>query len=450
MARQKTAPAKIPLAGGVSLLPGKVVKNSPRKFNLGVAYSLGQDAFCLEAGLAQDVFIFAKLARLEQISQLQFLSVLPLNGHGIRGLYPHTFGHNRLAHSLRVAALAVVAGKNRGLDENAKEKLLVAGLLHDAFTCAGGDSWKDINCQGSLFDEDNDFAAKIFRYFGAGWKTLCARYGWNPETMAAEIADIVAGKGLLGGFQEIADTASYMLGDLEEIRRTTRRHKNPQDFARILLAAESSWDIWNCLYLSGDKVVVADPVALNDFLKLRILLWVDFYQNPAIKYLELLAQRIVYPYMVDKKLIKISELPTKTNWHLFGTICRHMGWADVQIQHLDVLGAFPKLKSFADWDEALVFEEEKYNAGAVTLIYDTRLFPPIKSKVDKYSVMSKDGQAQTFADAYPEHANAIEKIARQATAPEKPVYVAWVENPKISDNYRRAWESARARWKKEK
>jgi len=443
-------PEKIPLGGGITLFPGKAVKNSPRHCVPGAVYSLDErNAFCAELdGLAMDVMICAKLGRLEEIAQLQFLSTLRLNGQGIRGLYPHTFGHNRLVHSARVSALALVMAKSYGLSNSEKDKLTVAGLLHDVFTCAGGDSWKDINCQGTLFDEDNDFAGKIFRYFGPSWKTLCARYGWNPETMAREIADIVAGKGLLGGVQEIADTASYMLGDLEEIRRAARRHKNPQDFARILQAAERPWDVWNHISVCGGKVMVTDPVTLNNFLMLRILLWVDFYQNPQHKFLERLMLNIVYPYLVDKKVIKISELPTKDDSWLYGVIGRQMGWADVRVRHLDLLGGFPKLKAFADMNEALAWEEEKYHAGAVTLIYDTRQFQPTKTKVDKYCVVGKDGRPQTFAEAYPTHASAISQIARQATAPEKPIYVAWVEKPDISDNYRRAWESARARWRK--
>ena len=454
MTSKKHLAEKIPLAGGISLLPGKVVKNSPRTFVPDAIYSLGQDAFCVELkSLAYKVFIFTKLHRLEEIAQLQFLSVLPLNGHAIRGLYPHTFGHNRLIHSFRVAAVSLVMGKTLELSYGEMGKLLVSGLLHDAFTCAGGDSWKDINHQGTLFDEDNDFAKKIFRYFGDGWRTLSTHYdGFDPESAALEIADVVSGKGLLGGIQEIADTASYMLGDLEEIRKSTRRHKNQQDFARILLAAERPWDVWNHVSVCEGKVVVTDSVTLNNFLMLRVLLWADFYQNPRVKYLEMLLQKIVYPHLVDKNLIKIHELPLKNDKYLRGVIGRQMGWADVQIQHLDVLGAFPKLEAFADWDEALVFEEEKYRAGAATLIYDARQFPSIKSKVEKYHVIGENGSSQTsalaFAHAYPTRAEAIEEIARLAMAPDKPVQVAWVENPKISDNYRRAWEAARLRWHK--
>ena len=181
---------------------------------------------------------------------------------------------------------------------------------------------------------------------------------------------------------------------------------------------------------------------------LRILLWVDLYQSPRHKFLEQLMLKIVFPYLVDKKAIKISELPIKDDCWLHGAISRHMGLSDVQVRHLDLLGGFPKLKTFANMNEALAWEEEKYRAGVATFVYDARQFQPTKTKVDKYCVVGKAGRPQTFAEAYPTHAEAIKQVARLATAPEKPIQVAWVEKPNISDNYRRAWESARARWRK--
>ena len=403
-------------------------------------------------GLVNDVIFYAKLCRLENIHQLQFLSTLRLNGQAIRGLYPHTFGHNRLSHSILVAALASSMAKRCGLEESDINKLIVAGLLHDAFTCAGGDSWKDINQQGTLFDEDNDFANKIFRYFGDGWKTLCARYGWNPEQMAKEVAEIVAGHGLLGGIQEIADTASYMLGDLEQIEQATRRRRNSRDFAQVLSASRHGWHIWNCVTVVDGKIAVTDPIALNNFLMLRILLWASLYNHPRHKFLECLMQRIVYPYLVDKRAIKISELPIRDDKWLDRVIGRQMGWSVEQTRCLDLLGGFPKLKAFADMDEALAFEEEKFRSCAATLIYDVREFQLTKSKVEKYHVIGENGSSQTFAlpfaHAYPTRAEAIEEIARLAMAPDKPVQVAWVEKPMMFDNYRRAWLSARARWHK--
>ncbi len=442
---------KIALGGGIYLLPGRVIKNSPRNFVPGAAYALGSDAFYVERpGLASDVVGLTGLRRLENIWQLQFLSTLRLNGRGIRGLYSHTFGHNRLVHSARVSAFSLVMGKAYGLGDREIEKLVVSGLLHDAFTCAGGDSWKDVNHQGTLFDEDNDFAQKIFRYFGNGWKILCARYGWEPEKMALAVAEIVAGQGLLGGFQEIADTASYMLGDLEEIRRAVDRHKSSPDFARILRAAKRPWDVWNYLTVCEGKVVVTEPTRLNNFLSLRLLLWVDFYQNPQHKFLEWLMLNVVYPHMINRKLIKLNELPVKDDRWFHGVISRHMGWADGRIRNLDLLGSFPKLETFSNMGKALAFEEEKYQAGAVTLVYDVGQFQPTKTKIDKYYVFGKDGAPQTFADAYPVCSEAMRQMAQQAMAPAKPVQVAWVERPNISDNYRLAWKSARARWQKSK
>ena len=398
-------------------------------------------------GLVNDVIIYTKLHRLENIRQLQFLSNLRVGGRAIRGFYPQTFQHNRLSHSILVSALASGMAKRCGLEESHVNKLIVAGLLHDAFTCAGGDSWKDINQQGTLFDEDNDFANKIFRYFGDGWKTLCARYGWNPEQMAKEIAEIVAGNGLFGGIQEIADTASYMLGDMEEIKRAIRRRRNSQDFAQVLSASRHCWRIWNSVTVADGKIVVTDSIALNNFLTLRILLLANLYNHPQHKFLERLMLNIVYPYLVDKHAIKISELPTRDDKWLDRVIGRQMGWSVEQTRCLDLLGGFPKLKDFANTADALVWEEEKYRAGATTLIYEARQFQPTKLKTDKYFVLGQDGLPQTFANAYPEHASAIGEITRHAMNPDHPVYVAWVDKPNISVNYRRAWEMARAKWK---
>ncbi len=451
METKKTLAEKIALGGGIVLLPGRVVRNSPRNFVQGAAYSLGANSFYVERkGLASDVVNFLKLRRLENIGQLEFLSTLRLNGHGIRGLYPHTFGHNRLVHSVRVSAFSLVMAKAYGLSDTEIDKLVVSGLSHDVFTCAGGDSWKDVNQQGTLFDEDNEFARKIFLYFGENWKILCGRYGWDPEKMSSAIADIVSGQGLLGGFQEIADTASYMLGDVEEIRRAVDRHKSSPDFGRILQAAKRPWDIWNHLSVCGGRVVVNDPVRLNNFLALRLLLWVDLYQNPQHKFLELLMLNVVYPHMINRKLIKINELPTKDDRWLHGVISRHMGWAEGQIRNLDLLGSYPKLETFSSIDKALVFEEEKYQAGAVTLIYDVRKFQPTKTKIDKYYIVGKDGHPQTFANAYPVCSEVIKQMAQQSVATKKPVQMAWVERPNISDNFRLAWKSARARWQERK
>lgn len=317
------------------------------------------------------------------------------------------------------------------------------------FTCAGGDSWKDINHQKTLFDEDNDFAGKIFRYSGDGWWLLCKKHGLDPKNTAQTIQEIVNGQGLRGEIHEIADTASYMLGDVEEIRRVCERYADtPPEFVEILHAAGYPWDIWNCVAEKNGHVVVTNPVTLNNFLVLRILLWTKFYQNPRIKVLEMLMREIVYPYLVDKKLINISDLPTKGDTWLYSTIERHMGWQENQTRDLCLLGSFPKMKAFATWDRALAFEEYQYNSRAFTLVFSVEDFPKTNSKTDKYRVMCPDGRVETFRAAFYDQAKVIDEMAFKSMSPARPVHVVYVQYPHISPNLKQAWQNARARWKK--
>ena len=256
----KNSPSQgVALGGGLVLLTNKTAARNRKwtrsqawsegNFELYRAYALGDRTFCVgPTGLVVDALNPVKLMRMEDIRQLQLLTSVCVDGRAKRAMAFHTFPHNRLIHNLRAGALHGIIGKACGLNQDELNVGVLADSMHDVFTCAGGDSWKDINHQKTLFDEDNDFAGKIFRYSGDGWRWLCKKHGLDPERAAQTVQEIVNGQGLRGEIHEIADTASYMLGDVEEIERACSRQKDiPQNFVEILRAARHSWDIWNCL-----------------------------------------------------------------------------------------------------------------------------------------------------------------------------------------------------------
>lgn len=143
------------------------------EFCLYKAYSLADRAFCVEPGLVFDAMSQFNMGRLGKIRQLEVLTVAEIRV-ALRSLeLPHCFLHTRLTHSLRAGALHGLIAEQLGLNEQEIAVGTLAECLHDIFTCAGGDSWKDINHQKTLFDEDDHFAEKIFRYYGSGWQTLC-------------------------------------------------------------------------------------------------------------------------------------------------------------------------------------------------------------------------------------------------------------------------------------
>ncbi len=448
MSNEKPVTTEQRLGGGLVLVSNPLPFSPLQQFQLYQHYSLGENAFYVEDGLVNDAMFPLKLTRMGDIRQLQILSTVRVDARSKRVGHPHTFWHTRLIHNLRAGALHGVIGRACGFKPEELAVGILADCMHDNFTCAGGDSWKDINHQKTLFDEDEDFAGKIFRYYDDGWRSLCFKHGLEPKSTAQLMQEIVDGRGLAGEIHEIADTASYMLGDLEEIAKTADSRHNAEDFAEILAAAKHPWDIWNCLMEKDGHIVVMDPLALNNFLLLRVLLWKNFYQNPKRKVLELLMRDIVYPWLVSRKIIQISDLPVKGDTWLSSKVNREMGWEYGQNSNLSLLGSFPRLKCFATWGEALVFEKEKYASGAFTLAFSVKDFQKTNSKTEKYRVFGWDGRVDTFKSVYPPHAAVVDRIAADSMSPALPVHVVYVENPQLSDNFRKAWHEAREKWRK--
>ena len=443
------------LGGGLVLLPGDMEPFSTDSVVLYKVLSLADRAFYVEPGLVFDAMTALNLLRMNDISQLQVLTMAEI-GDGLRALkLPHRFPHKRLPHNLRAGALHGLMAERCELNAAEIAVGVLADCMHDNFTCAGGDSWKDINHQKTLFDEDDHFADKIFRYYNAGWRSLCHQYGLNPEKTAKEMQDIIDGRGLRGQIHEIADTASYMLGDLAEIERASMRSEVANSdagrkFREIIRASQEEWDIWNHVAVEDYKLVVTNPWALENFLRLRMMLWEKLYQNPATKFLELLARDIMYPYLVNHKRINLAELPLRGDAWLHDLVERKMGLAAGALMRLDLLGEFPRRMSFPTWVQALDEEDRRHASGAFTLMFSTKDFQASKSKTDKYFVKGPEGKAISFKEARPTEAKLIDEIARLSVAPHKSVNVCWVENPVIPDNLRPAWEEARARWRERK
>ncbi len=440
------------LGGGLVLLPSDAEPSSTETFALYKAYSLADRAFCVEAGLVSHAIRPLNLLRMADIHQLQTLTVAEIGGTLNSLELPHRFLHNRLVHNLRAGALHGLIAKQSGLSEEEINIGVLAECMHDNFTCAGGDSWKGIHHPGTIFDEDDKFAEKIFRYYGAGWQSLCQTYGFDPEKTALEMQGVIDGRGLRGQIHEIADTASYMLGDLAEIKKAHAR-VGGQKFQKIILSGEdedNKWDIWNHLKVEDGQLVATDRFVLENFLRFRVMLWANLYQNPATKFLELLAREVVYPYLLNRKRIDLAELPLRGDTWLYNLVETEMGLPASTWNHLDLLGAFPKRATCLTWGQAMDFEDHLHALGAFTLVFSVKDFQATKSKTDKYLINGMEGKVVTFREALPASAKLIDDVANESTSPSERINVCWVDNPVIPENLRQAWEEARARWQERK
>jgi hypothetical protein len=443
------------LGGGLVLLPSNAVAQSNGSFALYKAISLAGRAFLLEPGLVADAMDELNLWRMDDVSQLQNLTVAEISD-SLRALeLPHCFQHKRLVHNLRAGALHGLMAKQIGLSEKETAVGILADCMHDTFIPAGGDSWKGVDHQGTIFDEDHNFAKKILLYCSLGWGQLCLKYGFDPEKTVQEIDDIVNGCGLGGQIHEIADTASYMLGDLEEIKKISQRSDAAisglgGNFRRLLFFSEYRWDVWNHIKVEDGQLVITNTPVLKNFLGLRARLWADLYQNPAAKFLELLAREVVYPFLLARNLVDLSKLPLQSDAWLYDFLETETGLARGSWTRLDLLGEFPQRMAFAKWNEALEFEAKLHGEGAFTLVFSVEDFQVTKSKTDKYLVKDDDGKIVTFQEACPTSAWRIDEIAYWANAPAELVNVCWVAKPLLPAGLCQAWEEARTRWQKRK
>ena len=444
------------LGGGLVLLPNNAVPYSTGKFALYKAISVAGRAFMLEPGLVADAMDELNLWRMDGVGQLQNLTLVGITDFANSMELPHCFSHKRLVHNVRAGAVGGLIARKCGLSKKEMDKLALGESMHDTFIPAGGDSWKGLDHQGTIFDEDHNFVKKISEYYGAGWERLCCKYGFDPEKTAQEMDDIVNGRGLLGQIHEIADTASYMLGDLEEIAKVCKRPGvhlagglglNFQEL--LYCSSRLSWNVWDYIKVQDGQLVITKPWVLHNFLELRVRLWANLYNNPAAKFLELLARQIAYPFLLARNQVDLAKLPVQTDAWLHDLLEKEMGLDSKSWTRLDLLGKFPQRMTFATWAEALKFEAEKYAEGAFTLVFSVQDFQTTKSKIDKYLVNSKNGIV-TFQEAWPTHARHIDRIAQVANSPREPVNVCWVEKPVVPAGLCQAWEEARAKWRERK
>lgn len=430
---------------GITLLQIPTSHKDSNEWCLGAIVRLSGDVgFRVGPGFVADAIGLLGLGRMGDIHQLQFITgvMVGSDAHGVLG--SHQFPHTRLPHVLRAAVLHLQILMRAGVQDRRTVILGVwAELMHDAFLCAGGDSWKG-SVQVDLFEEDSNFVLKLWHYYAAGWTALCRRYGFDPVSSGTYVERIVHGKGQGGEIHEVVDTASYMLGDLRAIDEFVKR-SGVKHFDEILQFAKvHAWDVWTDICLLSAKVVVQDAQKLGNFIQLRALLWRWLYSYPEAKFVELLLHNIVYPYLLQIRAFPKSVLLQKGDSWLLKILAKRMGLRSVE--RIDLLGGWPNVQRFATQAEAQTFEAKLVAQGSVfTLLVGSHDIQQTSSKLGTYYVLSSEENLESFATAgNPQQVAVIVDLVESAN--EAVWYVFWVKSPALSRAMSEAWRQARLRW----
>ncbi|OGH91220.1 MAG: hypothetical protein A2534_00825 [Candidatus Magasanikbacteria bacterium RIFOXYD2_FULL_39_9] len=438
------------LESGIALLSGESVSQK------GVLPLDRSVSFSFSSGLLSDAIHLLGLDRsLKGRNQLQLISWALIGETANPFVGPHTFCHTRWNHSLLAAAIFQLIGAKVRVGERELVVGQLAALLHDMWLLSGGDSWKSANQQKamagqlSMCDEDDGFMQKMLQLNGKEWRKLCKRHGLNAHVTLKEVQSIVWGNGLRGQIQEIADTASYMLGDLAEISRIANRH-GVENFGKILsFANDNPWDIWHYTHLVDDKVVVLKPEVLENFLWLRALLWGGVYNTPATKFLELLMHKVVYPYLVEEGMVDLKGLLKQDDAWLWNIVEDVFGWPSDAVFNLDLLGGWPMRREFDFKKDLLECENELRAKGCFTLVVDPGDFQISKSKTDKYNVLDRYGKAVPYSLGFPVQSAVLEESFKKRVNYHR-FQLYWVENPQnITPQFEKAWARAVHRWHSE-
>ncbi|MBP6859066.1 MAG: hypothetical protein KBC69_00370 [Candidatus Magasanikbacteria bacterium] len=418
----------------------------PRGLVLNRPYRLeGRKGFVVREGFVLDCIRHLGLKRMAGISQLQFISGALVTDcmRDIAGR--HTFLHTRLPHVLRAAVFHLYIAQSCKLDRDSVIVGVWSELMHDMFLCCGGDSWK-ASKQAELFDEDIAFAAKLLRGHLLGWNSLCEKYNFHPRETAYHVEAIVHGKGFGGAVHEVADTYSYIVGDLEAITQFVRRTGVSEFDAILAFASSCLWNIWTCVQREGDYLVVIDQEKLGNFIKLRALLWHGLYGSPSAKFLETFLRKVAYPYLLQVRAFRKSSLLKQGDRWLLRLIGKKMGFKPSAFERVDAVGSWPRMECFSSFQAAQVFEGQLAERGFLTVLASPDDFQKVGSKLGVYMVMDDAGEVAPFDGVgHPEKVDEIKALVASANV--KNWYVYWVKSPRWSVALQTAWRLAREKWR---
>lgn len=373
----------------------------PLFITFGLPFS-GLNYLVTEGGLTDDVFqIFPKLYRLQNIKQLGFLQDPVVSEFG-RQAFTFDFSHRRLCHSLDVMALLTVVLENNNISSKDSFIPRFAGLTHDALTPAGGDTIKLVDPEA--FDEDAHFAEFLKN---PAWEQYSRKNAISSEA----IIQTVQGKGLWGSLLDICDKIAYVSRDVSAYLFRSQgwdlRIPYPDSYQKIADVMDSSHritGIWDAIRIINGKMVIVNVKRLYNFLRLRTLLFREFYYHPGSRFKEFMISYIIVKYFYDMGAITRDELLEMTDNDLERFIDRKL--KSKYILHTLDMSPDVRVETFATIEKAQAREQELIKMGfPITLLEN--LQSRIKPETH-YLVPAPNKLFKPFSEVHPElHADIV-------------------------------------------
>ncbi len=393
--------------------------------NSGMRYAI------LEDGLVNEVICNLGLFRLSKIKQLGYLTdpvVHYLSGSTARG---ETLTHSRYEHSLDVMAIATCIAHNCEIQGTELNALRFAALTHDILTPAGGDATKRVS--PAELDEDANFR-KVFQQ--SDFAALQRRYALDPELIFATIQN----EGLLGRILDIADKLAYVSRDLASYLvhvepSQSDRELLPNEYEQITAYARHIPDlcsVWESFTRIDNQLVCTDPERLADFLYVRLLLFRQFYANPATRFHEATTIKLILEHMYQTGTVTIDRLLSMGDGQLEDEMAGLLGLHPYELCAAAGVGT-PAFCTVATQAAAHAYCQQLARDGLYPVLYE-HLQPFLKRSSNKFLVTTPNGTIGLLSDMYP----ALEAQLLAVEQLDQPWAVYWLTdfNPRTSELFR--------------
>lgn len=238
----------------------------------GFSYSVNPNGFIASA---REAFTMNALMDRRQLNVILTPQIRLPDGAIGRRPYPHT----RYMHSHDVSAVATLLARNNrhALSQSARNTLRLAGLTHDRLTVPFGDLTKTFDPHA--FDEDAHYP-KLLK--GEAWEALKRRHKVRDPVLVATINN----DGVLGKLHDLADKIAYVARDSYELHRALQSvgerdyTVDEQVFLALLERNPTPCSLWESVTVVGDEPAFGDLDQLEAFLRLRIYMFRNVYEQP--------------------------------------------------------------------------------------------------------------------------------------------------------------------------
>ena len=351
------------------------------------------------------------LTRLHQIRQLSLLAPATEGERAIFFAAASEFPQSRSLHSLLTAKIAELISTNNHLSQDQTNLAILAGLLHDLATPAGGDPIKEIDPE-ALSEEK-----ALPRLLTAYDLSQLAQYGFDLE----KILSIINGKGTLGQILDIADKISYTAVDSYFLGASPTRVFNEPEMDSLMTPIRSiirQDPFWANVYqevsiTDQGQVYIKDHERLGRFLAIRALMHRILYRNPHCRGRDLMFKMLTTPLYSREPHpdfpLNAQNLIFYTDEELGRIINRHWRIIDQDIPFQAVLGVLPDCKFVRDKKEIPDADAELERRS--TLIIGAETINSFNPCVEFATVDPKDGKIKPYREVNPTIAGFLQEVA---------------------------------------